>query len=299
MDSDALLTFLTIYRSGGFSAAAEALHRSQPAISRRMALLEGELGAPLFERVTGGVVLSQAGRTLLPHAERVMAALKDAGDAVGELQAGKGGPLALAVVGTLASTGLTQILKQFAASSPGVGLTLRTAASAEVSELVRSGAATIGLRYFDDPLADLDCLPLKAERLAVACAPDHPRAGKRVRSLGELQDQHWLAFPQARGAGEPTAQTLFMQFQMRGIVQFGWTPVDSLTAQKRLIEAGFGIALLPESAIAEERKAKTLSVIRVGDLDAANPVTVITRKGGYLSSAAERLVGILKGDYRA
>ena len=77
MDSEGLHTFLTIHRAGGFSLAAERLGRSQPAISRRIALLEAEVGAPLFERAAGGIVLSQAGRVLLPHAERVAAALKD------------------------------------------------------------------------------------------------------------------------------------------------------------------------------------------------------------------------------
>ncbi len=298
MDSEALQTFVAIHRAGGFSAAAERLNRSQPAISRRVALLEEELGLPLFERVTGGVVLSQAGRVLLPHAERVLAALKDTEDALKVLRTGDGGPIEIAAVGTLANTGLTRALKRFAAAAPGINLTLRTATSAEVSELVRSGAATIGLRYFDDLSSDLDCQHLAPEPLAVVCAPDHPSAGKRVRSLADLRHEHWLAFPEARGAGEPTAQTLFMQFRMRDVAQFNWTPVDSLTAQKRLVEANFGIALLPESGIAEERKAKTLSLIRVGDLDARNPVTMITRKGGYLSAAAQKLVGILQSAYR-
>ncbi|MCJ9733354.1 LysR family transcriptional regulator, partial [Bradyrhizobium sp. PRIMUS42] len=53
MDSDALDTFLTVHRKGGISNAAKFLHRSQPAISRRIALLEQELGVPLFERVAG------------------------------------------------------------------------------------------------------------------------------------------------------------------------------------------------------------------------------------------------------
>lgn len=64
MDSDALNTFLVVHRRGGISNAAKALHRSQPAISRRIALLEQELGVPLFERVAGKTRLSDAGRVM-------------------------------------------------------------------------------------------------------------------------------------------------------------------------------------------------------------------------------------------
>ena len=72
MDSDALDTFLTVHRKGGISNAAKFLHRSQPAISRRIALLEQELGVPLFERVAGRARLSDAGRVLIPYAERAL-----------------------------------------------------------------------------------------------------------------------------------------------------------------------------------------------------------------------------------
>jgi DNA-binding transcriptional LysR family regulator len=71
-------------------------------------------------------------------------------------------------------------------------------------------------------------------------------------------------------------------------------PVDSLTAQKRLIEAGFGVALLPESAIAEERRARTIATIAVGDLNARNPVYVVVRRVGYLNAASSKLLKILR-----
>lgn len=72
-----------------------------------------------------------------------------------------------------------------------------------------------------------------------------------------------------------------------------WTPVDSLTAQKRLIEAGLGTGLMPERAVVEERAAETLATISVEDLKIAIPVTVITRRDGYLSPASLCLLRIL------
>ena len=274
MDSEALRTFVAIHRTSSFSSAAKQMHRSQPAISRRIALLEHELGAPLFERTAAGVVLSQAGTVLLPYAERALAALQDAADAVDALQSGDSGPLSIAVVGTLASTSFAATLNRFATEFPNVSVSLRTATSIEVSELVRRGEATIGLRYFDDPSSELTCTTVSQEKLLVVCAPEHRFAGKMVRSLSSLKDERWLAFPEASGRRETATHTIHAQFRSRGIDTIHCTPVDSLTAQKRLIEAGFGIALMQESAIKEERSTKALTTIKVRDLDAANPVSV-------------------------
>lgn len=294
MDSEALKTFVAIHRASSFSTAAKQLHRSQPAISRRIALLEHELGAALFERTSAGVVLSQAGLVLLPYAERALAALQDAADAVDALQSGNSGPVSIAVVGTLASTSFAATLNRFANEYPDVDVSLRTATSVEVSELVRRGQVAIGLRYFDDPSSDLACTTICHEKLLVVCAGTHQLAGQRVRSLRNLKDERWLAFPESSGRRETATHTIHAQFRSRGVDTIHCTPVDSLTAQKRLIEAGFGIALMQESAIKEERSAKTLMTIKVGDLDAANPVSVIVRKNGYLSGASRRLLGVLK-----
>jgi DNA-binding transcriptional LysR family regulator len=297
MDSDALNTFLMVHRRGGISSAAKALHRSQPAISRRIALLEQELGVPLFERVAGRTMLSDAGRVMVPYAERAIAAAQDAENAVRALARPNSGPVALAVVGTLAGGRLSAILKRFAAEYPQVDFALCTATSAEVSNLIRRGEATIGLRYDRDHSRDLDCELLFAERLQVVCAPDHPRAGRRVARLAELRGERWIAFPVVPGRREITASHAFALFQTHGLGDVKWTPVDSLTAQKRLVEAGFGIALLSESNAAEEIGSAAISSIHVGDLVASHEVVTVTRRGGFLSAASHRLLEIIRADY--
>jgi DNA-binding transcriptional LysR family regulator len=297
MDLDGLKTFVAIAHSRSFSASANALGRTQPAISRRIALLETELGAPLFERAAGGVVLSQAGRVFLPLAERALAAVRDAGDAVKALQTSEAGPVSVAAVGTLASTHLTEVFKAFAKKSPDVKTTLATATSAQVSELVRRGEAMIGIRYFDDPVPDLSCEPLTQETLVVICSWAHRFAGRQVSGLAQLKGEAWLAFPDVGGQRELSTPHIHALFESRGLGPIAWTPVDSLTAQKRLVEAGFGLALVPESAIAEEIARKTLAHIRVRDLDVANPVTIVLRNGGYLSRAAKSLLAVLRTEF--
>lgn len=295
MDAESLRTFIAIHETGGFSSGASRLARSQPAISRRIALLEEELGAPLFERAAGGVVLSQVGHVLLPYARRVLAALEDCRAAIDALQSGSAGPVSMAIVGTLAGANLTPVLKRFASGHPGVDLNLRTATSAEVSGLVRSGEATIGLRYHRGDSSDLHCTEIAGEPLRIACAPDHALAGKTIDSLHPLAGEHWLAFPNARKLPESSADNLFAQFSVIGISEVRWSPVDSITAQKRLVEAGYGLAVLPDSAIIEELSAGTLATIDVAGLQLANPVYLVTRRDGYLSTAALALIDLLGG----
>ena len=294
MDSDALNTFLTVHRRGGVSNAARTLHRSQPAISRRIALLEQELGVPLFERVAGRTRLSDAGRVMVPYAERAVAAAQDAENAVRALTRQNAGPVSLAVVGTLAGDRLSQILRRFGREYPDANLTLRTATSAEVSDLIRRGEATIGLRYDMDRLRDLDYERLASEPLQVVCAIDHPLAGKRVARLADLHGERWIAFPEIPGRREITASHVFALFLTHGLGEIAWTPVDSLTAQKRLVEAGLGIALLSQSNAADELRAGSISSIRVGNLAAHQDIVAVTRRGGFLSAASQRLLEIIR-----
>src|SRR5262245_13484228 len=149
-----LETFVSIARLGGLTRAAGQLHRSQPAITRRIKLLEDHLGAPLFERGRHGAMLTEAGRTFLSYAS-VLAALKDGTQAVQALRGGDHGAVSLAIVGTLAGTTIVEQLRRFSAKHRNARLELRTANSFEVSDMVRRGEVSLGLRYFADPSPEL------------------------------------------------------------------------------------------------------------------------------------------------
>src|SRR5258705_7246464 len=129
MELDHVEAFVAIVRRGGFTRASAALHLSQPAISRRVHLLEGELGAPLFERIRGGAVLTEAGRAFLPHAEALLASMRDGVEAVEALRGADRGTVTLAVVGALASTSPTPRPPRFRGAYPPLHPRVRTALS--------------------------------------------------------------------------------------------------------------------------------------------------------------------------
>jgi DNA-binding transcriptional LysR family regulator len=290
----ALEAFVAVVQFGGFTRAADALHLSQPALSRRIGLLEADLGQPVFERGRTGARLTDAGRTLLPHAHAALASLRDGAAAVKALAAGDGGRLALAIVGTLASTELTAQLRRFHADHPRLRVLLRTGSSAEVSSLVRRGEATLGLRYFADPASDIVSHTVYQEALVVVAAADHPLAELRTVAAARLRGEPWVAFPPRRGSAvDPFGQLIARSLATAGLDASDVVVIDSLTAQKRLVEAGFGLALVPESSVREEIGLGTLRRLDVPALRPTIDVTLIHRKAAFLGAATRRLLDVL------
>ncbi|HLJ18604.1 MAG TPA: LysR family transcriptional regulator [Stellaceae bacterium] len=292
MDIEGIRTFLTIAELGGFTRAGRRLHRSQPAISRRLGLLEQELGAPLFERLRGRARLTEAGRTFLPHAEAALASIKDGQEAVRGLQAGLSGAVSLALVGTLADTQIVDALRVFAARAKGVRLELRTASSREVADLVRRGEATLGLRYFPSERAELVSLDAGSEAMLVVAAPGHRLAGRRIRDARLLAGERWVGFPPTPGERD-SGQVLARQLVSAGLDGADVTLIDSLTAQKRLAQAGFGLALVPESSVRDELRQGAVVTLDIPAMRTRIPIAAIHRCNGYLSPAAKALLALL------
>lgn len=286
--------FVTIARTGSFTGAAGLLNISQPAVSRRIELLEAELGIPLFERFHSGARLTAAGEAFLPHAQLVLAAVRDGAAAVAALHSGDQGSISLALVGTLAGTGLTETLRDFREAHPGIQLTLQTARSAEVSNMVQQGEVSLGLRYFPDIARSIVSIPVSEEELVVACSPDSALIERGTITPEDLRGTPWVAFPAGSGSsGEPFTGVLQRVLAATGLDDAEIIAIDSLTAQKRMIEAGFGIGLLPASSIDEEQRLGTLTVLDIDDLRASVPVMAIYRRNGFLSPAARKLLDSL------
>jgi DNA-binding transcriptional LysR family regulator len=284
---DELEAFVRIADVGGFTEAAKRLHRSQPAISRRIHELEHRLGTALFERVGRRVTLTDAGRALLPYAEAALAAIRDGERAVRDQAANKPA-FRLVIVGTLADSHIVDALREFPAE-----VDLRTATSREVSALVRSGEADLGLRYHPDLDPKLESITLGEEKLYVVVPANHRVTAAELPDLSALRTEKWLGFPAERGRTGSFRGLLEHQLTAAGLTDPVITTVDSLTAQKRLIEAGLGVALMPVANIREELRIGSLRVIDVDGLDARIPVVAVRRAGGYQSRAVTDFLALL------
>src|SRR5262249_15017318 len=152
------------------------------------------------------------------------------------LRGGDHGVVSLAIVGTLAGTTIVEQLRDFSARHTNARLQLRTANSFEVSDMVRRGEVSLGLRYFGDPSPELVSRQVSEERIVVVCSTQHRLGGKRLRALEQLRVDQWFSLPMTRHR-DSFAHLVARQLASAGLDDVPVMTIDSMTAQKRLIEA--------------------------------------------------------------
>jgi DNA-binding transcriptional LysR family regulator len=239
--------------------------------------------------------LTDVGRAFLPHAEAMLAAHRDARDAVASQLRSGPSEVSLAVVGTIVDARLCARLKRFCRAHPQLRLTLKTGSSAEITQLVRQGEVTLAVRYFIDPHPQLTFHEIGREAMVVVAAADHPRITPNTRGLAALAGEPWLGFPVVKAYKEAFGRLLRQQLSAAGLDRVELLEVDSLSAQKHLAEAGFGLALLPKSAVRAELARGTLKLIRAPRIATTIPINVVHRKHAFLSPAARALLEQLAG----
>jgi D-serine deaminase-like pyridoxal phosphate-dependent protein/DNA-binding transcriptional LysR family regulator len=239
--------FVAVAEELSFTRASRRLHVVQSGVSSSIQVLERELGATLFDRDRHRVILTEAGRALLPEARATLAAAQAATDAVAETAAGLRGALS---IGTMISTGridVPALLGVFHEQHPGVLVRLRamTGGSAELAREVASGGLDLALLSLPgEASAGLNVRPLAREPLVLICGPKHPLAAAASVTLVALADETFIDFP----AGWGTRTITDRAFAAAGLERQVAFEVPDYTTTASLVRNGLGVAFVPISA---------------------------------------------------
>lgn len=256
-DSDRLAAFRAVARSGGFSKAARRLHRTQPAVSQAVRLLEAEVGQPLFVRLPRRVELTEAGRVLLAHVEEAFGVLERARAALGEEALLSSGRLAIAASDTNTRYVLPPVLAAFRERHPGVELVLENRPTALAAERLKDGEVDLAFATlpFEHPQLRSEGL-MPREDVAI-CAPGHPLAGRRrVRFAQLLEHPLVLLDPSSRSRGFLDEQAAAAGLRPRVAMELG-----SVEVVKRMVELGFGASIVPRVCIGDELERGSLRAV--------------------------------------
>lgn len=295
MDIQELEAFWWISQTGSFNRAAERLYLTQPSVTARIQALEKELGQQLFERKPRGVRLTDAGRALLPHAERVLQDIRKARQAVVDLMSATGGTLSVGCALTTSTYTLPQILDLYKSTYPQVEIMVRTGRSQHIQQLVLDDTVQMGLVHAPiNPHPEINAIPLYEEEIVLVAHPQHPLAKEEKVAADRLASEPFITPDRSSGYW-----TLVEQFwASAGLMPRVTMELDSIEATKRMVMHSLGITMLPKSCVVQEAEAGELVIIPLaGASNLTRQTLLIHHRGKIWSGLARAFLGILEQMY--
>jgi LysR family transcriptional activator of glutamate synthase operon len=266
VDVDELRWFVKVAEGRTVTAAAEELHVSQPALSRGLARLEREFGAPLFDRVGRVLRLNANGRTLLEATKRALSSLDGAARTISGAADPTRGTVRLAFLNTLGTEFVPALLSGFRANNPEVEFLLRQGGTARNEQNLLDGEVDMVLAADSSVRPEIDWQPLLDEPLVLVLPVNHRLAGRQHARLADVRDEPFVMFSHGFGL-RPITERLCEQAGFTPRIAFeGEDP----TMLRGLVGAGCGVGLLApapgplpdivELPVSEPRCARTIGV---------------------------------------
>ena len=282
MDIAALQSFLAVAETGSFSRAAERVFLTQPAVSKRIAALEAQLGTRLFDRIGKRAQLTPAGTALFERARRVLRELDDVKRSIADLAGTIAGELRLATSHHIGLHRLPEPLRRFHATYPQVRLDLRFMDSEQACNEVARGEIELAIVTLPPKLeAPLTADAVWDDPLDVVVARHHPLAQVRDAQLKDL-----AAYPAILpGPGTYTREIILKALGgWRHKIDIGMA-TNYLEVLKMLASIGLGWSALPRTMIDD-----SLSVVQIKKMKIERHLGIVTHSARTLSNAAQALV---------
>lgn len=287
MDLAELDAFVTVVREGGFSKAAKVLYRTQPAVSQIVRRLEDELGQPLFERSSRRGVLTDAGRVLLEHAERLLNFKAQALAAVADVRHLRSGQLVVET-NELTCLYVLPLLDEYRRRFPTVRVSVRRGQASRIPADVRDYAADLGVVTYQPLVAELASVVVYRDQLAFVVPKGHRFTRRREVGIKDLGAEAFVA----HHVSSPYRARVVETFRKRRVTLQMPIEMPTIDAIKRFVAAGHGVALLPAIAVGSELARGELVRITVRELAFERPVRLIWRRAGTLSHAASAFLEV-------
>lgn len=278
--------FVRVAERGSFTAAAQEVRIVQSALSTSIRNLERELGAALFERTTRRVLLTEAGRALLPTARRMLADASTAREQIASVAGVHSGHLAVGTMQTLTAVDLPAELASFHRAHPGVQITVWDALVSELLDAVVAGELDLAYVAPEEPLPKgLTSFTEWREELVLATSPDHPMSGSASVDLCDLDDEPFVMCRAGMGL-EIAISRLVAQCQLEKRIACRVTQMSVLVD---LVRHGIGVAILPRPLV----EAAGLPCVPLIQEGAERTVMLIARSPEPVNPAAVSLLNHL------
>lgn len=287
-DLNDLQAFRAVAEMGSFRKAAESIHLSQPAFSRRIEKLEEALGVRLLDRTTRSVSLTAVGREFDRKVQALLTDLDATLLGIRGVAATRMSEVTVAGVPSTVYYHLSQVVSRYHQRFPRVRVRIIDASAGDVLAAVSGGEADFGLNFIGGQEPEIEFRTLLEERFVAAVRRDHELARRRKVSWSELANHDFISVSRSSG------NRLLIDQALAGLAQRPQSIFEAqhVTTLLGLVEAGLGVAAVPSLAMPGPRHPLLVSVPLV-DPVITRKVGLIRRKGRALAPAAQQLYDLL------
>ena len=286
MQINQINAFLAVAELESFSLAAERLHITQPAVSKRIRQLEISVGTALFDRISKRSILTPDGKAFRPHAERILQELKSYRFSLSRQQDSPSGSLSFATSHHIGLHRLPGTLRDFKIRYPQVDLDLHFMDSEDACVAIANNELELAIVTLPE-IADekLECEPVWIDQLVVVTATDHPLAGQQDIDPVDLL-AHAAILPSIGTFTRKIINSLFVtdKDNLKIILETNY-----LETIKVMVSANLGWSILPRSMV-----DASLSGHRLRGLDVQRPLGIVTRKKRTLSLSSSAMIELLR-----
>ncbi|MGF1748090.1 MULTISPECIES: LysR family transcriptional regulator [Vibrio] len=286
MDIRQLKHFLAVAREQNFTRAAKKVNIAQPALSISIKKFEQQLGVQLFSRIDKQVVLTQEGRALKPHAQKILQQVDDATLAIDELKGLLKGEVRLGTPSMMGSYFFPKIIMAFKSRYPNLKMTVVEAGTQDIRKMLLAGEIDLGVIRNTDVPDDLDVDPIYRSEMVAVMSEHHPFASQDTLTFDAFFQEELVMFK----PGYFHRDFIDEECQRRGVeAQFSYE-TNLLPMILSIVKQDFAITALLELVTEHEPKTRGVSFDPPVFVDLA----LAWRKDGYLSRADRAFMEYIK-----
>jgi DNA-binding transcriptional LysR family regulator len=289
IDTLGIQAFMAIAEQGSFHKAAESLHITQTALTRRLQNFEAGLGMRLVERTTRSVALTGTGSDFLPHGRRLLAELQTTLVEIQESGKAQRGDISIACVPTVSVYFLPRVIREYSARYPSNRIKILDHLSPGVTEAVLRREAEFGIRQSGSQHPELTTVPLLRDRYVLICCEDHPLAGRNRISWKQLES-HPLIFPSHVRTHRAHLDAAIGD---REVALQPYFEVGRSSTAVGMVAEGVAAAVVPGLAI-QRGAYSNIRAVPITDPVVSWSLVLLSRKKAHLSPAAQALYDMLK-----
>ena len=291
LDTHSLQVFISVADTGSFTGAGEQLFLTQPAISKRIAQLEEQLGARLFDRIGRQIHLTEAGQALLPRARAVLREMEDISRSITNLSGRVAGKLRIGTSHHIGLHRLPPILRQFSRQYPEVQLDIHFIDSEEAWEGVLHGDLELGVVTLPpQPDPRVQQTLIWDDPLVFMAAPEHPLA-KQKRVTLEMLTRYSAILPSPVTFTRRIVEELFRQQSLTLDISMSTNYLETI---HMMVAIGLGWSVLPASMLDGQVRALPVQGVHI-----RRELGVVTHPSRSPSNAARCFIELLRAAAQA